>query len=145
MDSVEFRKEKVHLERTTGKDTRLVAVLFTAICSAFVAQILLIITTINSLFCSHLCTIIQMQLSIKSDTGKTYTIEADPTDKINDIKSKITEKEGIPSDKQRLIVNGTHLVHYIFHDLTRYDIEDGATIYVGKISYHCSLFRYNTA
>ena len=80
-----------------------------------------------------------MQLSIKSDTGKTYTIEADPTDKINDIKSKITEKEGIPPDQQRLIVAGTHLAHYNFHNLTRYSgIQDGATIYLGKILHHCN-------
>ena len=50
-----------------------------------------------------------MQIFIKAFTGKSMLLNVEPTDHIEDIKTMIQDKEGIPRDQLRLIYGGKQL------------------------------------
>ena len=59
-----------------------------------------------SMLCMNASAMQAMQIFVKTLTGKTITLEVEPGDSISAVKTKIQEKEGIPSDQQRLTYGG---------------------------------------
>ena len=59
-----------------------------------------------SMLCMNASAMQAMQIFVKTLTGKTITLEVEPGDYISTVKTKIQEKEGIPSDQQRLTYQG---------------------------------------
>lgn len=47
-----------------------------------------------------------LQLFVKTLTGKTITISAEPSDMLHHLKEKIKDKEGIPIEDQRFVLHG---------------------------------------
>ena len=68
-----------------------------------------------------------MEVFVRTPTGKTITLEVEPSDTIENLKIKIQYKEGIPIDQQ-MLMSGREPLLKASHTLSDYNIQEESTL-----------------
>ncbi|XP_058230580.1 uncharacterized protein LOC131343155 [Hemibagrus wyckioides] len=71
---------------------------------------------------------VPLQVFVKNEKGQTKTYDITDEETVDQLKSKVRQKEGTPEDQQRLIFNGRQLDSG--RKLQDYDIVSGSTIHM---------------
>eukprot|EP00727_Mastigamoeba_balamuthi_P013750 m51a1_g8999 putative nedd8 precursor (78) ;mRNA; r:103066-103480 len=69
-----------------------------------------------------------MLIKVKTLTGKEIELDIEPTDKIERIKERVAEKEGIPPPQQRLIFSGKQMADE--KTAKDYNVEAGTVLHL---------------
>ena len=74
------------------------------------------------------CTQYNMQIFVKTRTGKTIVLAVESNDTIGNVKARIYDTEGIPPDQQRLIFAGSELQDC--HTIAECNVKEECTVFL---------------